>query len=852
MSLTPEHILEHGPFLRGLARSLLRDAARADDVVQEAWLAALRRPREVRDLRPWLTGVVKNLVRRDKRAFVRREKREKRGGERSLSSSRMPEEILEQEEARRRLVDALLSLEEPYRTPLLLRFYDELPPREIAKRLRVPGSTVRTRIQRGLEQLRRKLDADHGGDTRAWSLALLPLAFAPRAVPASTIAALLGAASMKAKLTVVAALVAAGLLFFQQGRADTPQRVESPDTETAVLPVADPETETEETAPAVKTTTTESPGVYRVRGVFHWRGRAEATVRVRVRARDAVGVSHVEPIESAVAVGQEFDIVVDPLFENRMPATLEVEYEHPDAQSGTLKLPVRIDPVSKTPGFERVDVTLRPITVVRGRVRNPAAAPLAGATLAAFPLHDGTPENTSVARVLSTADGDFELRVPGSGPHLVVAVAHGHRPASRVIDVDAQEPPRMPPFDLVAGQAVGGRVTLTGARPAAEATVSVELHREGLPLSIPGSPHELLFLDGRVEHQLVFALADTEGHFRVAGLLAADYNVVVSGLSAAHHGLTHGVGAPVYARRVRAPMQGVDFEVAVATLVVSVRHDGEPLENAKVTVTQHRRDSSGASKYSGWKKTDAGGRHELLVTPGLDLIVKVEFDGLQQQTRKLRAPVAGRRHELGIDLRRLPRGELRVLLEPVGEEPPPLPPVWRFSLKPAADPNADATHRTTTIHEGVYRIPNLEPGRYTLSGYSGEYDVRRRGHYFPVSAEVTVTAGVPTRVTLRPRPGGRLSVLYTTAQKRTDIPAFCWVETQAGKRIEQRWFKYDDSSNTMWQSSLPDMRGPAFAQDVLEPGTYRVHLKPYADGAAEMTREVEIEAGKTAHVEFGG
>ena len=90
MSLNPESILEHGPFLRGLARSLLRDAARADDVVQEAWLAAMRRPHEVRDLRPWLVGVVRNLVRREKRSAARREAREQRIGE--PSPTRRPED----------------------------------------------------------------------------------------------------------------------------------------------------------------------------------------------------------------------------------------------------------------------------------------------------------------------------------------------------------------------------------------------------------------------------------------------------------------------------------------------------------------------------------------------------------------------------------------------------------------------------------------------------------------------------------------------------------------------------------------------------------------------------------------
>ena len=40
---TPEEMLEHSGWVRALARALVRDAATADDIAQETWLAALRR-----------------------------------------------------------------------------------------------------------------------------------------------------------------------------------------------------------------------------------------------------------------------------------------------------------------------------------------------------------------------------------------------------------------------------------------------------------------------------------------------------------------------------------------------------------------------------------------------------------------------------------------------------------------------------------------------------------------------------------------------------------------------------------------------------------------------------------------
>ncbi|MCI0346416.1 MAG: RNA polymerase sigma factor, partial [Chloroflexi bacterium] len=54
-------------------------------------------------------------------------------------------EILEREEARRRVVEALLALDEPLRTTLILRFLEELPPRAVAARMDIPVETVRSR-----------------------------------------------------------------------------------------------------------------------------------------------------------------------------------------------------------------------------------------------------------------------------------------------------------------------------------------------------------------------------------------------------------------------------------------------------------------------------------------------------------------------------------------------------------------------------------------------------------------------------------------------------------------------------------------------------------------------------------
>jgi hypothetical protein len=89
--------------------------------------------------------------------------------------------------------DAVTALDEPYRTMILLRFYDGIPPREIARRLEIPVDTVKSRLRRGLGQLRAALDRAHGGDRGVWSALLLPLA-GWRTVPGAAAGGSTGAA----------------------------------------------------------------------------------------------------------------------------------------------------------------------------------------------------------------------------------------------------------------------------------------------------------------------------------------------------------------------------------------------------------------------------------------------------------------------------------------------------------------------------------------------------------------------------------------------------------------------------------------------------------------------------------
>jgi len=210
-----EALLAHSDFLRALARGLLRDEDRVADVVQETWVAAIEHPpRDPSGLRGWLATVALNLARRARRDERRRALRVPP----EPPGIPTPEEILAREETRRRVVLAVLDLAEPYRTTVILRFLEELPPREVARRLGVKVETVRTRTKRALARLREKLDGEYG-ERKTWSLALLPLAL-PRRAAGPLLGALL--VDTKAKLLAAAALCALAALLWSWRASSAP------------------------------------------------------------------------------------------------------------------------------------------------------------------------------------------------------------------------------------------------------------------------------------------------------------------------------------------------------------------------------------------------------------------------------------------------------------------------------------------------------------------------------------------------------------------------------------------------------------------------------------------------------
>lgn len=164
-----EERVSEARWVRALAARLVGEAA-ADDLAQDAWIVALERgPREERAWPAWIAKVLRNLAGERRRSEEARRARERAS---ARAEAAQGPDVVERAESARRLAGQVLALEEPYRSVVLARYFDGLDANEIARRTGTNPSTVRTRLERGLRQLRERLERSEG---ERWQLALAPL-----------------------------------------------------------------------------------------------------------------------------------------------------------------------------------------------------------------------------------------------------------------------------------------------------------------------------------------------------------------------------------------------------------------------------------------------------------------------------------------------------------------------------------------------------------------------------------------------------------------------------------------------------------------------------------------------------
>ena len=211
----------HGPMVLGLCRRVLRDPRDIEDAFQATFLILVRKAPTIRDrglLSNWLYGVAYRVARRVRAQTLRRRNREI--GVENLEVPAAPEipdalgigSVLDQE---------LNRLPRKYRVPLILCYLKGRTHDQAAEEMACPVGTVRSRLARGRDLLRRRLTTRGHAPTAAILGAeetTLPVGVFSEAVPASLASATVKAVvDLGASQTLQAGAVGASALALSQG-----------------------------------------------------------------------------------------------------------------------------------------------------------------------------------------------------------------------------------------------------------------------------------------------------------------------------------------------------------------------------------------------------------------------------------------------------------------------------------------------------------------------------------------------------------------------------------------------------------------------------------------------------------
>jgi len=419
----------------------------------------------------------------------------------------------------RRLLEAVDRLDPPYREAIALRYFDDLPPRVIAQRLGIPVNTARTHVRRGLERLRAELDPGPGRGRETFLAALVPLL-------GGDLGSLGGVASLPSPgktvpmhhpIVLAASALLLGTLTWLLVRPGEPHAVSG--SPSVVLAPKPPEAALAEPVEARAT----APPSERVRASGP-AGRTQAsawTVRGSVRS-GGVPYPSVRLIGRVFAGGRP---VGTPLFEERFQASAEGDFAWaPATPQGLFNVEVRAE---RPEGFDRsahawflagdpppedwVLVVYPSDATIRGTVRGPDGAPLAGAWVA---LSLGDEERG----MRSAADETFRLGcVSWRAPPVVTAWRAGFAPG--LAELVPLFPGSERDYEITLEPELRLHGTVRGADGAPLAGAEVSVERQQLSSASSSAPS----LVGPWPR----TLTDAAGRYEIAGIHPRATSVVL-------------------------------------------------------------------------------------------------------------------------------------------------------------------------------------------------------------------------------------------------------------------------------------------------------------------------------------
>lgn len=143
-----------------LAYTYVREWTKAEDKVQDAFIKVYERMDQFKnecDPFPWLAKIVINECRMAQRK-----------GWREIVTALLPEraDISSEDtffvmESNQKMYDLILKLPELHRTPIILFYFEQLPLKQISEILGISEGTVKSRLARGRNSLRKVWEAEN-------------------------------------------------------------------------------------------------------------------------------------------------------------------------------------------------------------------------------------------------------------------------------------------------------------------------------------------------------------------------------------------------------------------------------------------------------------------------------------------------------------------------------------------------------------------------------------------------------------------------------------------------------------------------------------------------------------------
>jgi RNA polymerase sigma factor (sigma-70 family) len=565
------HLLAEFDGLRRLARSLVRDEADADDLLQDAAVIALEHPPQPdRPARPWLAKVIVNRWRMNLRSARRRQARE----DAAQPVEDEPTDPLERAQMLRRLGEAIVGLAEPYRAIVIAHYFDAKPCDQIARELGVAAVTVRSRLSRARVQLRAALDDSAPRDR--WKLALVPFS-----VQRS------GSATRLLAAVVAIALLALGLVAIvwpASHASDTAvtTRAPSPRRDLDVVGRAAAFAHPDHYRPAER--------AHAEPAALHGGGAASGRVLDELTGKGIAGAEVTFVGQGGVTVVRtndmgEFELVAaQPGRYTLESATAPgfVTYA-PDLAYPSIRLALR-------PDREVRDVVLFLVrdVVLRGRVIDETGLPVAGATVT---LETASAAERNIEGTWTTsADGSFTYHRTVAGAILEATLGDrrgGARPGREedLAIVIAPAPPR--------DATIAGRVVSDAGLPIADVVVRAKLDHDASNLARPFAPD-------------VFATSGSDGTFVLTGLDRGFYTLSTDAADS----------APTTLRHIAANTRDIDLALVAGELLDGrvVTDSGEPVP--VFTLLVYQRAGSTRELVASHSIVDAGGRFTTRIEPG--------------------------------------------------------------------------------------------------------------------------------------------------------------------------------------------------------------------------------------------